>query len=72
MAFLAGMGGFLTALAVFAAGVWVGKIASRSGRVSRPTMTGDIITPEEQRQREFYNFLHYDGGRMPSATDTKR
>lgn len=35
-------------------------------------LPGDKPSPDEQRQREFYNFLHYDGSRMPSATDTER
>lgn len=72
MAFLAGMGGFLMMLAAFTAGVWVGKTALKPERAARALLPGDKPSPDEQRQREFYNFLHYDGSRMPSATDTER
>ena len=66
MAFLMGMGGFAAALACYLIGFWRGRAAGRSREPALPP------TPviDEKRRQEWYNFLHYDGGRMPAAHKT--
>lgn len=64
MAFLMGMGGFAAALAAYLIGFWRGRTAARRER--EPQAPAAPVIDEKQR-REWYNFLHYDGGRMPAA-----
>ena len=72
MAFLAGMAGFLLALLAFSVGVWTGKTIKIIGRQPRPMVSDDLSLSEQKRQKEFYNFLHYDGGRMTDSTEFHR
>ncbi len=70
MDFLAGLGGFLAGIAAFFAGMWVGK-QRRPSREGQPVTERDGMTLSRQVAREFYNFLHFDGDRMPSAEEER-
>lgn len=62
MAFLMGMGGFIVTLAAYLIGFWRGRTAPRE---QRQTQSSAIPVMDEKRKQEWYNFLHFDGSRMP-------
>lgn len=72
MSMLWGMAGAALALGLFAAGYWRGRRTARLSPGKRPAQAEPAADRNAAEWREFWNFLHYDGGEMPAGRETAR
>lgn len=72
MSMLWGMLGAALALGLFGAGYWRGRRTARLSAGKRAAQGEPAADRTAAEWQEFWNFLHYDGGEMPTDKEPAR